>query len=112
MTLGEIGVALIGLCAGYWVLTKLFRPPPRAEPSNRRRRAGAGDGGSPWHQVLGVSPSATRDEIRRAYRTLLSRYHPDKSATLSQEMRELAERKSREITHAYRHAMQRRSGAR
>lgn len=30
------------------------------------------------HQILGVSISATADEIQQAYRSLMKRYHPDK----------------------------------
>ena len=38
-------------------------------------------------------------------RKLASQYHPDKVASLGPELRELAERKSREITQAYREVM-------
>src|SRR5690625_5192602 len=32
-----------------------------------------------YYKTLGVSPSASADEIRKAYRKLARRYHPDRS---------------------------------
>jgi len=32
------------------------------------------------YKILGVSPSATDDEVKQAYRTLVRKYHPDKYA--------------------------------
>ena len=29
------------------------------------------------YQILGVSPSASDDEVKQAYRTLSKKYHPD-----------------------------------
>jgi len=52
------------------------------------------------------------EEIRRAYRVLMSQYHPDKVAALGDELKEVAERKSKEITLAYREAMQARGAKR
>jgi DnaJ like chaperone protein len=55
--------------------------------------------------VLGVDPNASVEEIRQAYRLLISQYHPDRVATLGDELKALAERKSKDITRAYREAM-------
>jgi len=55
------------------------------------------------YKVLGVSPSASDAEIKRAYRKLMSENHPDKLAGkgLPESMREMAEERTREISHAY-----------
>lgn len=56
------------------------------------------------YQALGVAPSASDAQIKRAYRRLMSENHPDKLAGkgLPESMRELAEERTREITAAYR----------
>ena len=35
-------------------------------------------GKRPWHEVLGVAVSASKDEIKKAYRKLAAKYHPDR----------------------------------
>jgi len=54
-----------------------------------------------WHNILGVSSIATIGEIKAAYQRLMSQYHPDKVATLGAEIREVAERRTKEINAAY-----------
>jgi hypothetical protein len=54
-----------------------------------------------WAEILGVPPDASMGEIRAAYRQRISEYHPDRVATLGKELRELAERKSKDINTAY-----------
>lgn len=55
------------------------------------------------YEVLGVPASATDDQIKRAYRKLMSENHPDKLAAkgLPESMRPVAEEKTRNITAAY-----------
>ena len=63
-------------------------------------RAAASNGKTPY-EVLGISPGATQDEIKAAYRRRIKEYHPDKVAHLGQEFRDIAERMSKEINAAY-----------
>lgn len=52
------------------------------------------------YKVLGVSPDATDDEVRKAYRQLALKHHPDKVATLGEDVRKAAEKKLQEINAA------------
>jgi DnaJ-domain-containing protein 1 len=54
----------------------------------------------PW-MVLGIAPGTSKDEARKAFRTLVAQYHPDKVAHLAPEFQELAERKTRAILEAW-----------
>lgn len=53
------------------------------------------------HEVLGVSPDASEDEIKRAYKRLAGLYHPDKVQHLGEEFQALAEQRFKEIQAAY-----------
>ncbi|MBR2616548.1 MAG: DnaJ domain-containing protein [Clostridia bacterium] len=60
------------------------------------------------YKVLGVSPQATDDEIKKAYRELAKKYHPDNYANT--EFADIAGEKMKEINEAYDQVLQERAG--
>ncbi len=59
------------------------------------------------YEVLGIKEGAGEDEIKRAYRELVKKYHPDQYQ--SNPLSELAEEKLREINEAYEYLMKNRT---
>lgn len=53
------------------------------------------------YEVLEISPSATDDEVKSAYRRMAMKHHPDKVATLGPEVQKAAAEKFRKIQEAY-----------
>jgi DnaJ-domain-containing protein 1 len=53
------------------------------------------------YEILGVPPTASKEEIRSAYRHLANQYHPDKVAHLGKEFQDLAEQRFKDIQEAY-----------
>ena len=53
------------------------------------------------YKVLGLDSSATDDEVKKAYRRLAMKYHPDKVEGLGEEVKKNAEAQFREINEAY-----------
>ena len=51
------------------------------------------------YQVLGISPGASDDEIKKAYRALSRKYHPD--ANINNPNKAQAEEKFKEVQQAY-----------
>lgn len=52
------------------------------------------------YAVLGLTKDATDDEIRKAYRKMAMQYHPDRVATLGDDVKAAATKKFQEINEA------------
>ena len=119
VSLNEIIAIVAGLGFGYLVVSMLLdrkpaqppQPPPNcADHPSESAEVPAPPTPARWHEVLGVSPQSSVEEIRAAYRRCSSQYHPDKVAALGQELQDLAERKFKEITRAYQEGVAEREG--
>jgi len=134
MSFHELIVVIGGLLLGYWVVSYFSgqkakatkRPagvgqeppsksgaqnntaPPHEPPPAREQQPETPRASYPpaWYDVLEIPPNALASEIRTAYRGQISKYHPDKVAALGTELKEVAERKSKEIGEAYKTGMQ------
>ncbi len=54
-----------------------------------------------FYELLDVAPDAAVDEIKRAFRREIAKYHPDKVQHLGKEFQEIAANKAAELTRAY-----------
>ncbi len=52
------------------------------------------------YRVLGLTPDATDEEVRKAYRKLVVEHHPDRVAHLGDDVKEAATKKLQQITEA------------
>lgn len=53
------------------------------------------------YKILGIEASATDEEVKKAYREMAKKYHPDKVAYLGEDVRKSAEQKLQEVNEAY-----------
>jgi hypothetical protein len=55
-----------------------------------------------YYQLLGVVAAASADDVKRAFRQQIARYHPDKVQHLGKEFQDLAAERAADLTEAYR----------
>jgi curved DNA-binding protein CbpA len=58
--------------------------------------------GKTHYEHLELPSTATADEIKRSFRSLIARYHPDKVQHLGKEFQDMAAERAAELTEAYR----------
>jgi DnaJ-domain-containing protein 1 len=116
MTAVDIVVIVAGLFFGYRLVSNYLSPNTGNEQPRQSANRPRGDAPrqqwerhwepaeprSPaWFEVLGVGENADLAQIEYAYRVKISQYHPDKVAQMGEDIRQLAEEKSKEINAAY-----------
>ena len=71
-----------------------------SDSSNGGRSHGGSQKKDPY-KILGLTAQATDAEVKRAYRSLAMKYHPDKVEGMGEEVKRNAEAQFREINEAY-----------
>lgn len=107
---GWIDDLIVSVLAVYMAVKALRAQLRAARGGPRPRREGprppaAQDESGPEPEdpraILGLEADASPEEIRDAYRREMSKYHPDKVAHLGEDLRTVAERRTKLIQRAY-----------
>jgi DnaJ like chaperone protein len=53
------------------------------------------------YKILEISPDASDEEVKKAYRKMAMKYHPDKVSHLGEEFRKTADEKFKKVNEAY-----------
>ena len=99
----ELVAVVVFFLIGYWIVD-FFWP---------KKKAGSGTPpavGESWHEILGVSPQASVEEIREAYLAKSTEHHPERVLGQGPEAREAALRMTRKLNDAFEQAMRARRG--
>jgi preprotein translocase subunit Sec63 len=98
----ELLAVVVFFLIGYWIVD-FFWPKKKAAAESA-----AAPAVEPWHQILGLSPDASVEQIREAYQRKSAEHHPDKVFNQGPEAREAALRMTRKVNDAFEQAMRER----
>lgn len=117
MSPNEVLVVVVFGLIGYWIVSALISPNRNSaqgeshasEPGDRNSQGSKNnssvhnseDMATNWFNILDVPQTASSEMITSAYKRKISQYHPDKVASLGDELKDLAEAKSKQINTAY-----------
>ena len=71
------------------------------DQSSSRQSVNSGPSLDDCYKILEVSPDATEEEVKKAYRTAALKYHPDRVSHLGEDMRKKAEETFAKVNQAY-----------
>ena len=106
----EVFAAIVFFILGYIIVSAVW-PKRSSEQTNSGSAASdahldaPGGTSTAWHEVLGVNPDATIEDIRQAYSLQMSKYHPDKVAELGPEIQRVAQQMTQRLNVAYEQAL-------
>ena len=80
-------------------------PDQAASDSWQPTEANENNADDSWFAVLGLSPAATIEDVKNAYKTMIKQNHPDRVHGMAPVFRALAEAETKKINAAYRQAL-------
>lgn len=109
----ELIAVVVLFLVGYWAVDFFWPKKKKADAPAPGPAPMAGNAALaenvPWHEVLGVAPDATLEQIRKAYEEKSAEFHPDRVAGMGPEFEQTALRMTRRINDAYDEAVRGRS---
>ncbi|MBV6305682.1 J domain-containing protein [Candidimonas humi] len=113
----EIVIVVICLFVGYWAMSKVMgsKDKPQQTASDKTENNSKPNEPPPntnkqeqWWEILKIDRNAPIEQIQIAYKQQIQQYHPDKVNSLGEELRKLAEEKSKAINMAYQEGLKER----